>query len=66
MDQYELLKVRKKLGLSAREMAVVMGANYQTFKKWQNGERNMTGTSVKCIELLLAIKGTETGKKFGV
>lgn len=66
MDQYELLEARQKLGLKPVEMARIIGANYGTFKKWQNGQRKMGGTSSRCIELLLAIKGTETGKRFGV
>ena len=66
MDKDELLEVRLFLELSPTEMANIMGAKYGTFKKWQNGERSMGGTTVRCIELLLAIKGTRTGKKFGV
>ncbi len=66
MDKDQLLEARNILGLRPTEMAKIMGTNYGTYKKWQNGERNMGGTSVRCIELLLAIKGTEAGRNFGV
>ncbi len=66
MNKDELKEARLKLGLKPVQMATIMGAKYGAFKKWQNGERTMGGTSSKCIELLLAIQGTETGKKFGL
>lgn len=67
IEQVEHLKVvREQLNLKPLEMAAVMGANYDTFKDWQSGRRNMTSTSLRCIDLLLAVKGTTIGRKFGV
>lgn len=62
----QLTRARLNLGLSSAEMAQAMGTEYGTFKKWQNGTRRITGASQKCVELLLAIKGTTTGARFGV
>ena len=65
-QQEELKTVRAELGLSAPEMAKAMGAPYGTFKDWQSGRNRLTPMGKRCIELLLAMKGTRKGKEFGV
>ncbi len=53
MTPKQLTAARKKLGLTPTEMARAMGAPYDTYKDWQSGRRGMTGTTVRCVELLL-------------
>jgi len=68
IEQVEHMKeVREQLGgLSITEMAKAMGAPYDTFKDWNSGRRTLTPMGNRCIELLLALKGTRKGKQFGV
>lgn len=67
IEQVEkLIADRETLGLTPGAMATAMGVTYDTYKDWQSGRRNMRPTARRCIELLLALKGTRKGKKFGV
>lgn len=66
MNSQELQEAREILGLKPGEMAAAMGTTYDTFKEWQSERRKMSKTAVRCVELLLALKGTRKGKKFGV
>ena len=66
MTNDELTAARNELGLTPSEMAQAMGVSYDTFKDWQSGRRKLKGATVRVVEMLLAMKGTRVGKKFGV
>ena len=53
MTPRQLIKARKKLGLSPTEMARSMGVSYFTYASWQSGRRQMPAVAVRCVELLL-------------
>ncbi len=59
-------RVRKKLGLTRAEMADAMGTPYDTFKDWDSGRRNITPLGVRCMEMLIDLKDTDLGVKYGV
>jgi len=66
MSPSELESAMKQLGLGPVAMAKSLGCSYNTFKQWKGGQRTMTPVAVRAVELLLAIQGTDVGRKFGV
>ncbi len=66
MTPKKLQQAREALELSPTEMAAAMGVTYDTFKSWQSGRRAMPAVADRCVELLVAMKGTRVGKQFGV
>ena len=53
-------------GFTAAASSLALGTGYNTYKEWKSGRRKMTGPTLKLIKVLMAIKGTGVGKKFGV
>lgn len=66
MNNDELTEAREELGLIPSQMAESMGVSYDTYKDWQSGRRKMSASAIRCVEMLVAMKGTRIGKKFGV
>jgi len=56
----------KELNLRPVAFAKALNTSYSNLKQWRSGARNITPIGIRTIQLLLAVKGTEIGKKFGV
>jgi DNA-binding transcriptional regulator YiaG len=54
------------MAVTAKRAAELLNTSYNTYKEWKGERRNMTGPSIRLIEVLIDIKGTGFGKKFGV
>ncbi len=59
MTPSQIIKARRKLGLSATDLArtlrLEMPNGYHTVKKWQNGSNPISGPASLAIDLLLAM-----------
>jgi hypothetical protein len=67
MSQYELLQQFEDLTkTTAAGAAELLDTKYNTYKQWKMDRRNMTGPSIKLVQVLTKIKGTEFGEEFGV
>ena len=64
----KLIKIRAYLKLTMSEMADVMGAPYGTYAEWENGRREKVATPAiqQFLRLLVDVRGTKIGKRFGV
>ena len=61
MKQFEIT-----MECTAKKAAEILNTNYNTYKEWKSDRRKMTGPSRRLVLVMLAIKGTSIGKKFGV
>ena len=67
VSQNEIFKeFESTLGVTAKKAADIPYTNYSRNKAWKGGRRNATGPTLKLIKVLMAIKDTGIGKKFGV
>lgn len=64
----KLIKIRSYLGLNMTEMSETMGAPYYTYVEWEGSRRtnSMTPSTKQFLRLLVDVKGTEIGKRFGI
>lgn len=67
VDQRALLtSLETILGKGAAETAEALGTNYNTYKEWKGGRREMLGPALKLSFILIDIAGTPVGKLHGV
>lgn len=66
MNPEDIDNAMKELNLRPIAFAKALNTSYSNLKQWRSGERNITPIGVRAIQLLLAVKGTEIGAKFGV
>lgn len=67
VDQRTLLtNLETLLNETAVGTAKILGTNYNTYKEWKGHRREMLGTTLKLIEAITLLAGTELGKKLGV
>jgi DNA-binding transcriptional regulator YiaG len=52
MTLKEFLEIRKALGLSQVKMAEAMGVDVRSVRRWESGERNISGTAVILARML--------------
>lgn len=50
-DAKRLLKLRKKMNWSQKQLAEAFGVNSTTVSWWENGERNMSRMALKLLEI---------------
>ena len=62
----EILAAEQALELGPVAMARAMSLPYDTYKDLKSGRRPLKPIHIKCIALLLAVKGTRKGRRFGV
>lgn len=62
----ELRQAREQLGMTQSKMAACLRTGLRQYQKWEGGEAKIRPNVALSVELLLAISGTETGKRFGV
>ena len=48
----EIKKFRKKLGMTQKKFAELLGVSKPTVERWENGEKKITGPVVMLIDLL--------------
>jgi DNA-binding transcriptional regulator YiaG len=54
-DQKKRLRdAEKALELGPVALSRAMNTNYDTYKNWRNGSRQMPGAACRCLDLLLA------------
>ena len=58
-----LIELETALDLGATKTARKIGTNYNTYKQWKSGRRNMCGTTLKLIELILVICENDLKRK---
>ena len=67
VNQQTMLKnFEETMGCTAVKASELLGTNYSSYKSWKSCRRNMTGPTLKLIEMLTLVKGTIIGKKFGI
>lgn len=67
VDQRELLtQLEITLDKTAVATATVIGTNYNTYKEWKGGRRNMLSYTLQQVEMIKALAGTSAGKQFGI
>jgi len=54
------------VGLSAKATALILGTSYNTYKAWKGERREMTGPTLKLIDILMSVSGTPIGTQFGI
>lgn len=53
MDKSEVKRIRKKLGLTQKEMALTLGlSDGITVRRWESGSRIVGGTTATLLQLL--------------
>lgn len=62
----DLVAAEETLGLGPVAVARAMGIPYDTYKDIKNGRRPLKPIHRRVLALLLAVKGTRKGAKFGV
>ena len=50
----EIKKIRKRINVSQPVFAKLLNTSAETIKKWEQGERHPTGTSLKLLNLVSA------------
>lgn len=66
MTGEELAHIMQDLGLKPVSMSRSLGISYSTFKQWKGNQRKIPPIAIRAIELLIAVKDTEIGERFGV
>ena len=63
MDKNQVLKLRKRVGWTQKQMAVSLGiADGHTISHWENGVRVPKGMSERILKLLSALPNNELRK----
>jgi DNA-binding transcriptional regulator YiaG len=67
MDEVELIRIRKALGLSIEGMCAILDVSCRTYEKWESGYRKMTGanhTAVLAVKYMHKLKRLNSFRKW--
>jgi DNA-binding transcriptional regulator YiaG len=66
MTSAELIQIRHDFGFTQSEMANRLRTGLRQYQKWEYEDAGIRDIVALTVEMLVALKGTETGKAFGV